>query len=65
MDIEVKKLLREKMFLTVPEFNRITGNSRSLTYKLIKSGAIPASRFGSAIRIPVSYLAGLDENFQR
>jgi excisionase family DNA binding protein len=46
----------ENQFMTVLQFSRRFGVSRSLVYKLIDSGKLPSVRLGSAIRIPRSAL---------
>jgi excisionase family DNA binding protein len=45
------------VLLTVAEFAERASISRSMGYKLAKTGVIPIVRFGSAIRIPESVLA--------
>src|SRR5262245_53442340 len=46
-------------FLSVLQFARWTGLSRSLVYKLIDAGKLPFLRAGKAIRIPRSAVEAL------
>lgn len=49
---------REKrLFVTVNECVELTGVCKSKIYELVKAGAWPSVKFGTAIRIP---LAGLE-----
>jgi excisionase family DNA binding protein len=43
----------EKRLLTVKEFSRRYGRSRSRTYELIRSGELPAVKDGRSTLIPV------------
>lgn len=40
------------IFLTVEEVKQRLNLGRSMTYKMVKSGEIPAVRFGDSIRVP-------------
>lgn len=40
------------IFLTVEEVRQRLSLGRSMTYKMVKSGEIPAVRFGDSIRVP-------------
>jgi excisionase family DNA binding protein len=42
-----------KRLLTIPEFCRRYGRSRSRAYELIRSGELPAVKEGRSTRIPV------------
>jgi excisionase family DNA binding protein len=39
-------------FLSVEEFRAYVGVGRSLAYELIRSGYLPAVRFGRLVRVP-------------
>ena len=52
----------EKMTLSVAETARLLGVSRSLVYRMIKSGAIPSLRLSSRILVPKNRLCEIVEN---
>lgn len=46
----------ESKWVTVRETATATNSSRQTVYRLIKSGAIPARKFGGEWRIPRSFI---------
>jgi excisionase family DNA binding protein len=57
--------MESKKFLTMEEFMKVTGISRSLGYDLVAKKKIPSVKFGKAIRIPAAYLHELEEDLLR
>lgn len=49
-------IMQRKEFLTIPEFAKEIGLSRSQVFRLVQSGKIKAERFGKLHLIPVEEL---------
>jgi len=49
----------ERLFYRVSELAEVIGCSKSKAYELVASGAIPAVRIGSLLRVPASALKDL------
>ena len=49
---------RERLLVRIPEAANRLGLSRSTVYELIAAGELKVVRYGRAVRVPVSELAG-------